>query len=528
MNEFDSAASAPASGIPYPLLRRLADAQAMREMDLRAMEHLRISGLMLMENAARSVVELLEREILRERPRVRIVVCCGKGNNGGDGFAIARQLANRGYRVSVVDSGEARTPDALLNQQIWQHFGESVSYPSPDATRLLEKADVIVDAIFGIGLEREVEGAYREWIETINANRSATRIAVDVPSGVDADDSRILGVAVRCDHTVCFQVGKPGCFQFPGAEYAGRVLIQDISIPPHWSEEASRTWRLTKACIRSLLPSSPRDGHKGSFGHLLSICGSAGMGGAAVLASLAALRNGTGLVTAGVPGVLRDRFLAQAPEIMTLSPPGSLEHWGREHVPFLLEEAVQRDAIVLGCGLGRHPETQEFVRALVDELSNPLVIDADGLNLLDPESISRIEAPTVLTPHPMELSRLTGLGVPEIQSARIATVRKYAQEWGVVLVLKGALTVIGSPEGEVFLNSTGNVGLATAGSGDVLSGVIGGFLAQGLNPLPAALAGVYLHGSAADCLVREGLAPSNLTASELFRGLGLARLRLGG
>ncbi|HIL87746.1 MAG TPA: NAD(P)H-hydrate epimerase, partial [Deltaproteobacteria bacterium] len=228
--------------LPWAQFQRLADSKAMRALDRCAIEELGLPGLLLMENAARSVADLVAAEILRERPKAWVVVCCGRGNNGGDGFAAARLLANRGFRVSVIDAGEAKTEDARTNQQLWTHFGESVSFPSPEATRWLEQADVILDAIFGIGLEREVEGVYREWIETINANPHAIRVALDVPSGVDSDDSRVHGVAVRCHHTVCFQVGKPGCFQQPGAEHCGKVTIPDISIPPHWPEESPGIW----------------------------------------------------------------------------------------------------------------------------------------------------------------------------------------------------------------------------------------------------------------------------------------------
>ena len=516
----------PNPALPTELLRRLADAATMKEMDRHAIEDLGLPGVVLMENAARSVVDQLDREVLRERPKARIVVCCGKGNNGGDGFAAARLLANRGYRVTVVDAGEAQTPDARHNQKLWQHFGESVSYPSPDATRRLEKADVILDAIFGIGLERPVEGAYREWIETMNANEQAIRVALDVPSGVSSDDSRVMGLAVQCHFTISFQFGKPGCFQQPGSSYCGRITVPDISITPKWPPHAPQTWRLTRAFTRALLPPLPADGHKGTFGHLLTVCGSAGMGGAALLASLSALKNGAGLVTACVPGVLRDRLPGGAPELMTLSPPGEQTVFREEDSDFVENAAHQRSGVVLGCGLGRHPDTENLVRQLLPRIKKPLVLDADGLNAVTPDLLRFRDFPTILTPHPGELARLSGLSVEGIQVARLETVRRLAQEWKVVLVLKGAQTVIGDPEGRLYLNPTGNVGLATAGSGDVLAGVIGSFLAQGLSPVAAALAGVYLHGAAADSLVREGLPPCTLTASDLFRGLGLARQRL--
>ena len=225
----------------------LCDADSMRALDRHVIEDMGLPGAALMENAAKSIADLLEEEVLLRFPSCRIVICCGKGNNGGDGFALARILANRKYQVMVVDAGEAKTPDATTNQKVWTHFGESVSFPSADATRIIGEADLIIDSIFGTGLEREIGGAYREWIETINSNNTAVKWAVDIPSGVNADDSRIHGTAVECTDTICMQFGKIGCFQYPGASYAGRVHIPDISIPANmhasiWSSTTSRPY----------------------------------------------------------------------------------------------------------------------------------------------------------------------------------------------------------------------------------------------------------------------------------------------
>ena len=519
-------------GASLEKLQLLCDSRLMRELDHHAIENLGIPGMVLMENAARSFSDLLEKEILSKRPQDLVVICCGKGNNGGDGFAIARQLANRKYRVVVVHAGESKTPDSRMNQQIWNHFGESVSFPSPDAPRIIKSADILIDAIFGTGLEREIGGAYREWIEIINECKSASKWAVDIPSGVYTDDSRTPAQAVSCDVTVSMQFGKIGSFQFPGASLSGRIHIPDISIPFHAeclknSDNGNHLgcWLLTSDFVKNLLPQRPLEAHKGDFGHLFTVCGSSGMGGAAMLASLGALKNGTGLVTACVPSRLRDALPAQAPEIMTLSPPECLERFDEKDTEFILERSSKGSATVLGCGLGVHSLTTGFVRNLCREITSPLLIDADGLNNLDLNSLMERDAPTVITPHPKELSRLCGLSVSEIQDSRIETVRSLSREWNTVILLKGAFSVIGSPEGAIFINPFANPGLATAGSGDVLSGVIGGFLAQGLRPLEATLAGAYLHGSAAECLTQED--PSLiLSASDLFRGIGIARHQL--
>ena len=513
-------------------LQLLCDARTMRELDRNAIENIGIPGMVLMENAARSFTDLLEQEILSKNPEQMVVVCCGKGNNGGDGFAIARHHANRNYRVTVVHAGEAKTEDAFKNQQIWEQFGESVSFPSSDASRIINSADILVDSIFGTGLEREIGGAYREWVEIINDCNAASKWAVDIPSGVYSDDSRIRGQAVRCDYTVSMQYGKTGCFQFPGSSLSGKIFVPDISIPfdadclknpDH--ENHLGTWLSTPAFIKKLLPRRPLESHKGDFGHLFTVCGSSGMAGAAMLASMGALKNGTGLVTACVPSKLRDALPGQAPEIMTLSPPECLEKFEEKDSEFVIDRSHKGSATVLGCGLGIHSRTTEFVRTLCREITSPLLIDADGLNHLDPECLIERDSPTVITPHPKELSRLCGLSVSEIQESRIETVRALSREWNTVILLKGAYSVIGAPEGAVFINPFANPGLATAGSGDVLSGIIGGFLAQGLAPLQATLAGAYLHGSAAECLLQQE--PSLiLCASDLFRGIGMARYQL--
>ena len=518
-------------------LIRLVDAKTMREMDRHAMEDLGIPGAVLMENAARSVADWVEENRLKNDHEAAVVVCCGKGNNGGDGFAIARLLANRGYNISVVDAGKPGEKDALKNRQLWEQFGISASFPDQNATRMIEEADVLIDAIFGIGMEQPIEGAYREWIEIFNSNKKALKIAVDIPSGVSSDESRIFGVAAKCQHTITFQAGKPGCYQYPGAKYSGNLIIRDISIPQHWPENvidddkdsddfkkniSPSTFLLTGNYIRDLVPERAEDSHKGTFGHLLSVCGSAGMGGAASLTCLGALKNGAGLATACVPNELRDRLPGQSPEIMTVTPHNAPEFFTEEHAEFVEQIAESRDAVILGCGLGVHSQTAGFVQQLTKHLEGPLLIDADGLNNLDQETLKERLGIAVITPHPQELSRLSGKSVTEIQENRISTVRRLSQEWNVVLLLKGAFTVIGSPDASIFINPTGNSALSTAGSGDVLSGFIGAFMAQGLSPLHATLTGAFLHGLAADCFV-EQYNSNYMVDSDLFEGLRLAR-----
>ena len=510
----------------FQLLQRLCSASEMQEMDRRAIQEIGIPGIVLMENAARSVADWVEQNGLQTHSQAKVVVCCGKGNNGGDGFAIARLLKNRNYDVVVIEAGKAKTDDATLNQTLWQQFGKSVDFSSEAGCATLAKAEFIIDAIFGTGLERSIEGNYRDWIERINDNTEAVKIGVDIPSGIHSDLGQVMAVAVKCQHTLTFQVGKQGCYQYPGVQYAGEVIVTNISIPPYWPLQTKPTYLLTNPFIQQMLPARTPAAHKGTYGHLLTICGSSGMAGAALLASMAAIKSGCGLVSACVPFALRDAFLGQCPELMTLSPKtGSQHYFSSSHLSFVETEIEKRDAVVLGCGLGQTPHTKKFVRQLVSSISKPLLIDADGLNCISGKLLKKRTAPTVITPHPRELSRLSGLTTTEIQKNRIGIVRKLAQEWGVILLLKGARTVVSDPTGRVFINPSGNEGMATGGSGDVLSGIIGSFLSQQCSPLQAALLGVYLHGSAGDCQTAS-LSPSYLSASDLIHGLNKARLLL--
>jgi NAD(P)H-hydrate epimerase len=519
----------PASVLPLRLLRRLCTAAEMRKMDSHTIETLGVPGQVLMEDAAHQVAAEVQR-LLRGLDRAGpIAVCCGAGNNGGDGYAAARLLRNAGLPALVIRSGEAGTADARANARAWSRFGPLLDFDTQaaEAENALRGSAAIVDAVFGTGLARPIEGPALELIARMNASPAPVKVAVDVPSGVNADTGAVLGAAVRCTHTVCFQVGKIGLYQYPGAEFAGRVRVVPVSIQPRWPEGAPGVYRLTRAFARALLPARPAAGHKGTFGHLLAICGSAGMAGAALLCGLAALKSGAGLVTLAVPRALRDGFLAAAPELMTLAPSeGGADHFEAAHAEALAGEAQARGAVVLGCGLGRAPQTAAFVKALVPRLAGPLLVDADGLFHLDPELLRGRAQPAILTPHPGELSRLSGVGREQLAEDRVGHARRWAAQWGVVLVLKGAGTVVAAPTGEAFINPTGDAGLATGGTGDVLSGLIGSLLAQGLEPLAAALLGVYLHGLARDGR-RAELTGAAFTAMDLVRGLNTALHNLG-
>ena len=555
-------------------MRRLASIEEMRAMERHAIEVLGLPGRLLMENAAAGLASRASALLGHHRSGRRVVVICGWGNNGGDGFAAARLLADRGHRASVVwmpgdagaggRSGGGDPSGAVDNREAWRQLGPCFQWPGDrrEAEEALSQAELLVDALFGTGLGRAVTGDAASLIEAINTigrNNGVPVVAADIPSGIHGDTGQVMGVAVRCTHTVSFQAGKPGCYLHPGSDHAGEVEVIPISIPQSWPPDHPGTYLLTRAFAAAALPVRPSGGHKGTFGHLLAVCGSAGMGGAALMAGRSALKTGTGLVTLAVPSPLRDQFLAAAPELMTLAPstaprsgpadspqvgpadsprsgPADSPRAGYftgEDLPGVLAAAASRSAVVVGCGLGRAEATVSFVRRLVAEVRVPLLIDADGLFALEPVHLKAGRegrpghASVVITPHLGELSRLAGIPAAELAAGKIEWARRLAAEWGVILVMKGPGTVIAAPEGDAFINPTGDHGLASGGTGDVLSGIIGGLLAQGCEPLQAALLGVYLHGLARDCQ-RERFNPRYFTATELMEGINLALLELEG
>ena len=344
-------------------------------------------------------------------------------------------------------------------------------------------------------------------IERINELKAA-RVAVDLPSGLNADTGAVEGPCVKADYTVTMCLPKRGLLLYPGAEYCGEVIVADIGFPKKAIEEQGvQVELITEELARSLLPPRPGSAHKGSFGHVLVVAGSVGLTGAAALASLSALRAGAGMVTLALPESLNDLMEVKLTEVMTLplpeTPARTISIKAIDRIKEFLEKAT---VLAIGPGLSREPETMEFVRRLCGEIEKPTVVDADGLNALaaERESLKSLGPNFVLTPHPGEMSRLTGMSVAEIESDRIETARGFASEHGVTLVLKGAPTIVASPDGKAFINSTGNPGLATAGSGDVLTGLIAGLMAQGMKPTDAAVAAVYFHGLAADRLIEEG------------------------
>ncbi|MBI2890790.1 MAG: NAD(P)H-hydrate dehydratase [Nitrospirae bacterium] len=483
---------------------KIVRAEQMRRIDEHAIGRMGIPSLSLMERAGAGVVAVMARRFGPLKNR-RIAVVCGKGNNGGDGFVVARLTAGAGARAAVVlipPAGEI-SGDARTNLRRWKSARGRVLPLGSAARREIEGSDLVVDAVFGTGLSQPVRGDYGTAIEWINASGKPV-VSVDIPSGVNGSTGEIMGDGVRASITVALGLPKRGHVVGPGASRTGRLEVVDIGLPPaSLAQESSDEELITWDEVRQLLPSRRFESHKGDFGHLLLVGGSRSKVGAIVLAARAALRSGAGLVTAAVPGAADTSFHAAVAEAMSI---GLAEKDGcvsREAADTVIRSAGERSAVALGPGLGWNEETEAFVAAVVPRIEAPCVIDADGLNAIARrlDLVKSRKGETVLTPHPGEMSRLLGRPVAEVQGDRVGTARALASESGAVSVLKGARTVVVAPQGRSFFNPTGNPGMATGGTGDVLTGMIGALLAQGLNAVDAARAGVYLHGLAGDTVV---------------------------
>lgn len=460
-------------------------------------------GQVLMEIAGRSVAQVAHR--VWEQTGGSVLVYCGRGNNGGDGLAAARYLHVLGVPVTIAiipeksgikkKESDMSTPEASANYALALKLGIAVNAE--------QAPSIVIDALLGTGIDRDLEGVYKTAVGWVNQS-GAFVIAVDLPSGINSDTGSEMGAAVRADHTVTFGYLKPGLLIEPGATFAGSLSLVDIGLPP-LSEEKPYIEFILPDAARNLLPLRPSDSHKGTFGTVLTIAGSLGMTGASIFASQSALRVGAGLSLLATPKSL----IAHLPAAEIIYRPlaeteeQSISQMALLELPKEIEKAT---AIILGPGISTNKDTVKFVQRFLKEIlptaGKPCVIDADALNAVA-EDISVLtqwqgNKPIVLTPHPKELSRLLDKPVAEIQANRLDAAKKAADKFGCVVVLKGSHSIIATPDSKLFINPTGNAGMATAGSGDVLSGIIGGLLAQHLTPADAAAIGVYIHGLAGD------------------------------
>ncbi|MDA3901962.1 MAG: NAD(P)H-hydrate dehydratase [Desulfuromusa sp.] len=512
---------------------RLCTANEVMALDRQAIRQLGIPGVVLMENAGRACSDLFTHKFSDYFPG-SVLVLAGKGNNGGDGYVMARILADRGWRVTTLVLGleESISGDARVMLDIILKLGLPICFV--DDISILEECftaaapTLIVDAIFGTGLQAEVRGLQAEAITLINQS-IAPVFSVDIPSGVDGSTGRVHGIAVKADLTVTFDHAKIGHGSQPGAEYAGDLEVVDIGIPMTGRQKfSSHVHLLDEAEVQALLPNRSAVGHKGKFGHLLVLAGSPGKTGAAALAANAGVRSGCGLVTVATPASVHDIIEVKLTEAMSY-PLADLDGLiSSQAQPQIEQLLVERQALAIGPGLGQSADLAELIRFLLSSASVPMVIDADGLNLLAGQLEclqGRSGQPLILTPHPGEMARLTGLTVGEIEANRFEIAQQFAIKYGVVLLLKGARTLIVAPDGRVNINSRGNDGLASGGSGDVLTGLIGGLLAQGMDGFSTATLGAWLHGRAAE-LVADLQGTAGMTASDLLTQLPVARQQL--
>jgi NAD(P)H-hydrate epimerase len=503
----------------------LVGSAAMRALDRHTIEKLGVPGEVLMESAGRAVAEAaLE---LLPAPGAPVLVVCGTGNNGGDGLVAARHLHGLGHPVRAAVVGDERQLRGDAGRQLAR--ARELGVPLEGARFRAPGAGVIVDALFGTGLSREVAGEARSAIRRINAARAAQPgavrvLAVDLPSGLCADTGQLLGEAVQADLTLTFELPKLGLALEPGRTRAGRVRVVRIGIAPEAPGLVFEVELWTRAAAGARLPARPPAGHKGSFGHALLVAGSEGKTGAAALAAWGAGRAGAGLVTLACPAGLNDILEVKCTEAMTAPLPQTPQRaLAAEALDPVLALARECDAVGLGPGIGRARETGELVRALALRLEQPLALDADALFALagEPELLRQRRAPTLLTPHPGEAARLLGTRAAEIERDRLGAARRLAQRTGAVVLLKGAASVAAAPDGRAVVNPTGGPALGSGGTGDVLLGIATAYLAQGMEALSAAALAAFVHGLAGDRLA-ERLGPAGLLAEDLARELPLA------
>lgn len=499
---------------------KLPTPNQMKHIDEIAINEYKIPGMILMENAALHVVKAAKK-ILKEYNLKKVVVIAGKGNNGGDAFAIARHLMEH-FDVTVISLAKPDevTHDSAVFLNILDNLDANIIYCTKadlvkDIITIMESSDLIIDGIFGTGIHGDITGLYASVICAINESRKKV-ISVDIPSGINGETGQVCNVAVKADKTVTFSLPKVGLFQYPGREYAGDIVIADISIPSGAIEKVNILGELMDdSFIKPHILKRPKDGHKGTFGKILIITGSEGMTGAGMLSALSAFKSGSGLVYLAVPQSLATIYSVTIPEAIVLPLKDKDGAISDESIGFLLNKAEEMDAVVLGPGLSTKPKVEKLVNDFVENCRTPLVIDADALNVLNLNILQKREHPTVITPHPGEFARLCNCDILDVQQDRVNRAIEFSKQMNVICVLKGAGTVIACPDGKYYINTTGHHSLAVAGSGDVLAGMIGSFLGLGLHTEIAACIGVFLHGKCGEVLAQKNNGQAGYRASEI-------------
>lgn len=506
---------------------KILTSRQMKEIDRKAIEEIGIIGPILMENAGLRIFnKILEK--FPEPDREKIVIIAGRGNNGGDGFVVARHLFNRGAKpeVLLLASKSEVKGDAAVNLNIAENIGIKINEVISQKDLNIQKGKIllsslVVDAIFGTGLTKPAGGLYANVIGVINKSK-AYKVAVDIPSGLSSDTFQVIGPCVKADLTVTLAAPKIAHVFPPAEDFVGELEVAGISVPSFLFDDESLNLALVeKETVQPYFKKRKRDAHKGTYGHLFILSGSLGKTGASVMAGKAALKMGAGLVTVGTPRSCLPVVARSMVELMTEALPETPEKtFSSEALNKILNLLKGKDALMIGPGISTHPSTAELVLSLMPQVKVPMVIDADALNILasKPEIIKSLRKPAVLTPHPGEFARLLNISTKEVVEKKLELVPQFAAEYGVYLVLKSYRTLIATPDGKVYVNPTGNPGMATAGSGDVLSGMIASMIIQEKNLLEAVLAAVYIHGLSGDLGV-EKLGEKPLVAGDIIRYL---------
>jgi NAD(P)H-hydrate epimerase len=509
---------------------KLVTAAQMKEIDKTAILKYKIPSLTLMEKAGKKLAEAA-RDLALNKNMENILVFCGKGNNGGDGLVAARYLKKQRLNVQIFIFGKKNelSPDAAANLKRIKSSANPVDNKvvkivfEPELKLIeneLNKYPLVIDALLGTGIKGKLNQRFIQIIKLINKKASCV-VAADIPSGLDADIGKPLGEAIKADITVTIGLPKKG-FIGEGYNYTGKIVVADIGIPYQIMNNLNDAKKfLVSKDIKNILPRRRRGIHKGENGHTFIVAGSTGLTGAAILASLGALKSGSGLVTLGLPKSLNHIAEIKLTEVMSLPLPETVSAaLSRKAKAEILNFIKKANAVVMGPGLSVNKQTTALIRTLIPLIKNPLVLDADALNALagKTELLKKRKEFTIITPHPGEMSRLINKPKKDITKNIISITKEFSVSHNVITVLKTAQTVISDVNGKIFINSTGNPGMASGGMGDVLSGMIGSFISQGMAPIEACKAGVYLHGLAAD-LLAEKIGEIGITASQVAENI---------
>jgi len=499
---------------------KIAGRKIVRGIDDTTINKYGVPGLILMENAGRAVSNVI---LTHYTAAAKISIFCGGGNNGGDGFVIARHLLSAGKEVTtyILKNPADYRGDASTNLEALRKITKEVKKIGSSFSNY-KKSDLIVDAIFGTGLSTDIKGLPKKIISKINSLRTPT-ISVDIPSGLDCDSGRPLGIAVKAASTVTFILPKTGITIYPGVDYTGKLFIADITTPKKL-EEKIKSELITFATCKKMLKTRSGDTHKGTYGHTCVIAGSTGKTGAASLCAHSAVRSGSGLVTIGAPNSVIKSIEEKIVEPMS----EGLSDNGKGYLNMgSLDDAVRilktKTSLAIGPGIYTNKETERFLIELLKKVKVPVVADADAINIIakNKNILKKLKVPVILTPHPGEMARLSGTNTKEVQENRIHFASDFASKYKCFIVLKGARSVVATPDGQLFINPTGNPGMSTGGMGDVLAGVIAGLLSQKYSPHDACILGTFSHGLSGD-MVTENIGRSGITATDVANGFPAA------